>query len=150
MDWCDDEYEPECEGETCQKWGTCAYSKALIKDDPGLRKTPIRRRKMKKEVQKKRTKKSVWKPIEFMAGEHGALDAQVFTAKCEDPRFVAQCLAENLAWRRGQGRYKFSADPKKNKPMPLCPRALSIVEEAAIQFLKSYAQIHAYHKGAGK
>lgn len=101
---------------------------------------------MKKEVQKKLAKKSAWKPIEFMAGEYGALDAQIFTAKCEDPRFVAQCLAENLAWRRGQGRYKFSSDPKKNKPMPLCPRALSIVEEAAIRFLKSYAEIYAYHK----
>ena len=105
---------------------------------------------MKKEVQKKRAKKSAWKPIEFMAGEHGALDAQIFTAKCEDPHFVAQCLAENLAWRRGQGRYKFSADPKKNKPMPLCPRALSIVEEAAIRFLKSYAEINAYHKAGDK
>ena len=101
---------------------------------------------MKKEVQKKRTKKSVWKPIEFMAGERGDLDAQMFTSKCEDPRFVAQCLAENLAWRRGQGRYKFSEDPKKNEPMPLCPQALSIVEESAIRFLKSYADIHAYYK----
>ena len=101
---------------------------------------------MKKEVQKNRTKKSAWKPIEFMAGERGALDAQIFTTKCEDPRFVAQCLAENLAWRRGQGRYTFSADPKENEPMPLCPQALSIVEEAAIRFLKSYADIDAYYK----
>ena len=105
---------------------------------------------MKKEVQKKRTKKSVWEPIEFIAGERGELDAQMFTSKCEDPRFVAQCLAENLAWRRGHGRYRFSADPKKNKPMPLCPRALSIVEDAAIRFLKSYAEINAYHKAGDK
>ena len=106
--------------------------------------------KMKKEVKQKRTKKSVWEPIEFKAGERGALDAQIFTTKCEDPRFVAQCLAENLAWRRGQGRYKFSEDPKKNEPMPLCPQALSIVEEAAIRFLKSYADIHTYYKAGDK
>ena len=105
---------------------------------------------MKKEVQKKRAKKSAWKPIEFMAGERGELDAQIFTTKCEDPHFVAQCLAENLAWRRGQGRYKFNADPKENEPMPLCPRALSIVEEAAIRFLKSCADIHAYYKARDK
>lgn len=105
---------------------------------------------MKKEVQKKRTKKSGWEPIEFMAGERGELYAQIFTMKCEDPRFVAQCLAENLAWRRGQGRYKFSEDPKKNESMPLCPRALSIVEEAAIRFLKSYADIHTYYKAGDK
>lgn len=105
---------------------------------------------MKKAIKKTPKKKAAWKPVEFMAGEHGALDAQVFAAKCDDPRFVATCLTEQLMWRRGDGRYKFSDDPKKNAPMPFCPQALSIVEEAAIRFLKNYAEIHAYHKSGGK
>ena len=101
---------------------------------------------MKKTNQKTRAKKSVWKPIEFMEGEHGALDRQIFRKKCEDPKFVARCIAENLKWRRGEGPYAFSEDPKKNAPMPFCPQAFSIVEDAAIRFLKNYAEIYAYHK----
>lgn len=105
---------------------------------------------MKKEIKNTPKKKSAYKPIEFRDGEYGTLDEKFFSDKCEDPRFVAQCLAENLAWRRGIGRYKFSADPKKNEPMPLCPRALSIVEESAIRFLKRYAEINSYHKVGDK
>lgn len=93
---------------------------------------------MKKEVQKKRTKKSAWKPIEFMAGEHGALDRQIFRKKCEDPKFVARCIAENLKWRRGEVPYAFNEDPKKNAPMPLCPQALSLIEESAIIHLNGH------------
>lgn len=46
--WCDDPEEPECEGETCPRWGKCGFSRELIRDDPSLRKTPIRRKKQRK------------------------------------------------------------------------------------------------------
>jgi len=33
MCWCNDEYEPECEGETCKQWGLCEFSKQVIKEE---------------------------------------------------------------------------------------------------------------------
>lgn len=33
MAWCEDEYEPECEGFTCPKWGRCAFSKDVMSED---------------------------------------------------------------------------------------------------------------------
>lgn len=95
---------------------------------------------MKKAIKKTPKKNSAWKPIEFMEGEHGALDRQVFWEKCKDPKYVARCIAENLKWRRGEGPYAFSEDPKKNAKIPLCPKALSLVEEAAIIHLRMYAE----------
>lgn len=93
---------------------------------------------MKEAIKKTPKKKAAWKPIEFRKGEHEALDRQIFRKKCKDPKFVARCIEENLKWRRGEGPYAFNADPKKNARMPLCPQALSLIEEAAIIHLKAY------------
>ena len=85
------------------------------------------------------TKKKAFKPIEFGTGLDGCIQEEKFMMKCEDsPKFVAECLVENQNWRRGIGRYEFSDDPEKNAPMPFCPKALGIIEDAAIKFLMYY------------
>ena len=90
-----------------------------------------------KPVAKAKAKK--FKPVEFGTGLDGGIQEAKFRIKCEDsPKFVAECLMENQNWRRGKGRYEFNEDPKKNAPMPFCPRALGIIEDAAIKFLMNY------------
>ena len=80
-----------------------------------------------------------FKPVEFGTGLDGGIQEAKFKMKCEDsPKFVAECLVENQNWRRGKGRYEFHDDPNKNAPMPFCPRALGIIEDAAIKFLMNY------------
>lgn len=84
-------------------------------------------------------KAKAFKPVEFGTGLNGGIQEAKFRMKCEDsPKFVAECLVENQNWRRGKGRYEFNEDPKKNAPMPFCPRALGIIEDAAIKFLMHY------------
>lgn len=84
-------------------------------------------------------KEKAFKPVEFGTGLDGRIQEAKFRMKCEDsPKFVAECLVENQNWRRGKGRYEFHDDPKKNAPMPFCPRALGIIEDAAIKFLMHY------------
>ena len=88
---------------------------------------------------KAKSKAKAFKPVEFGKGLDGGIQEAKFRIKCEDsPKFVAECLIENQNWRRGKGRYEFNEDPKKNAPMPFCPRALGIIEDAAIQFLMNY------------
>ena len=76
-----------------------------------------------------------FEPVTFDYGANGVKQAEAFCRKCEDPVFVAECLAEYQSWRRGTGRYAFSDESEKTAPMPLCPVALGIVEDAAIKFL---------------
>ena len=84
-------------------------------------------------------KEKAFKPVEFGTGLDGRIQEAKFRMKCEDsPKFVAECLVENQNWRRGKGRYEFHDDPKKNAPMPFCPRALGIIEDSAIKFLMNY------------
>ena len=86
-----------------------------------------------------KAKAKEFKPVEFGKGLAGGIQEAKFRMKCEDsPKFVAECLMENQNWRRGKGRYEFHEDPKKNAPMPFCPRALGIIEDAAIKFLMQY------------
>lgn len=83
-------------------------------------------------------KAKAFKPVEFSVGAKGARQIDAFRSKCLSPRFVAECMMEYQSWRRGMGRYEFNMDPKKNAPMPFCPKALGIIEDAAIQFLMNY------------
>ena len=76
-----------------------------------------------------------WHPIVFREGVYSVADSDRFSKKCDDPRFVAKCLAQHQKWRKGEGEYKFNEDPKKNAEPPLCPKALTIVEDAAIRLL---------------
>lgn len=95
MAWCDDECEPECEGETCRKWGTCAYSKALVEDDPGLRKTPVGRRK-RKERAMERSANALTELARRMDGLYGEIYCNVGHAEAED-YLKAQRIVEELA-----------------------------------------------------
>ena len=84
-------------------------------------------------------KAKAFKPVEFGIGLDGGIQEAKFRIKCEDsPKFVAECMVENQNWRRGKGRYEFHDDPKKNAPMPFCPRALGTIEDSAIKFLMNY------------
>lgn len=83
-------------------------------------------------------KESKWTPVEFRAGADGVVDAKKFRAKCQRPKFVADCLARYKDWRRGEGEYEFNDIPGDNSPQPFCPKALSIVEEEAIRMLVEY------------
>lgn len=79
-----------------------------------------------------------WTPVEFAPGPAGEECEKAFRARCEDPGFVASCLRRYQRWRRGEGEYAVAEDPEKHLPMPFCPRALSIVEDAAIKFTEGY------------
>ena len=79
-----------------------------------------------------------FEPVTFDYGDKGAKQAEAFCRKCEDPRFVAECLAEHQSWRRGTGRYAFSEESEPPAQMPFCPKALGIIEDAAIKFLMNY------------
>lgn len=81
---------------------------------------------------------SKWTPIAFREGADGVIDAKRFRTRCQKPKFVADCLARELAWRKGEGEYAFNEDPQKNADMPFCPKALSIVQEEAIRMLVEY------------
>lgn len=82
----------------------------------------------------KNTKK--WKPIVFREGPYAAIDCERFASKCSgNPKFVAKCLAQHQKWRKSEGEYKFHEDPEENSDPPLCPKALTIIEDAAIHFL---------------
>jgi len=52
MAWCEDEYEPECEGYTCPKWGKCQASKDMMREDSSLREEwrESRRDRLKKDI----------------------------------------------------------------------------------------------------
>lgn len=76
-----------------------------------------------------------WAPVVFRSGADGVVDARKFRAKCQRPKFVADCLARYRSWRRGEGEYEFSEIPAGNAPQPFCPRALSIIEEEAVRML---------------
>lgn len=95
----------------------------------------VRSRTRKVKMQRK------WNDIQFRDGAEGVVDAEKFRAKCKKPKFVAECLARYQAWRTGAGEYAFNEEPSKNKPMPLCPKALTIVEEEAIRMLVEYSKI---------
>lgn len=84
-----------------------------------------------------------WKPIEFRNGSEGVADAAMFGQMCRDsPKFVADCLCQYQMWRKGEGEYKeYETDPTRNAPPPMCPKALTIVEEAAIQMLLEYGKV---------
>ena len=82
--------------------------------------------------------KEKWTPVEFRGGAEGVLDANKFRAKCQRPKFVADCLARYQQWRCGKGEYAFNEDPSKNAPRPFCGKALSIIEEEAIGMLLKY------------
>lgn len=92
---------------------------------------------MKKVSGKKKVAKT-FKPVEFDEGAKGNRQIAAFKRKCKNPKFVAECLVEYQAWRRGKGRYEYDVVPKKNAPMPFCPLAIGIIEDAAIQFLMNY------------
>ena len=76
-------------------------------------------------------KEKKWDPIRVA----NPGDEDKLKEKCKDPAFVAMCLEQFQLWRRGKGEYSFSEDPENDSPMPLCPRSLSIVEDAAIEML---------------
>jgi len=86
-----------------------------------------------------KAKAKEFKPVEFGTGLDGGIQEAKFRMKCEDsPKFVAECLVEYQSWLRGTGRYEFNEDPKKNAPMPFCPRAFRIIIDAAVKFLMHY------------
>lgn len=85
-----------------------------------------------------KSKPKAFKSVEFDEGAKGDRQIAAFRRKCENPKFVAECMVEHQCWRRGTGRYEFREDPEKNAPMPFCPKALGIIEDAAIQFLMNY------------
>ena len=93
---------------------------------------------MKKVSVKKKKTQNAFKPVEFDEGAKGNRQIAAFKRKCRNPKFVAECLVECQSWRRGKERYKYEVVPKKNAPMPFCPLALGIVEDAAIRFLMNY------------
>lgn len=63
-------------------------------------------------------------------------DELEFAEKCKSPKFVIDCLKKHLRWRKGIGEYDWS-DPEDRRPIPFCARALSIVEESAIEMLET-------------
>lgn len=79
-----------------------------------------------------------WKPVVFRDGAYGKLDANRFTTKCLDPKFVAKCLSQYQKWRREEGEYEWDGEPENRPDMPFCPEALGIVEDAAIRFMLEY------------
>ena len=87
---------------------------------------------------KAKVKAKAFKPVEFDEGAKGNRQIAAFKRKCKNPKFVAECLMEYQNYRRGKGRYGYSIVPGGNAPMPFCPLALGIVEDAAIQFLMNY------------
>lgn len=91
----------------------------------------------------KNEKTRKWKPIVFREGIYAVADADRFAARCDDPKFVAKCLAQHQKWRKSEGEYVFHEDPKENAAPPLCPKALTIVEDAAIRFLMEAAKCRA-------
>lgn len=85
-----------------------------------------------------------WKPVVFREGPYGVVDSDRFASKCAgSPKFVATCLAQHQKWRKSEGEYVFHEDPKENADPPLCPKALTIVEDAAIRFLMEHAKCKA-------
>lgn len=93
---------------------------------------------MQKVSGKASKKAKAFKPVEFDVGAKGDRQIAAFKRKCKNPKFVAECLVEFQNYRRGKGRYAYRIDPRGNAPMPFCPLALGIVEDAAIQFLMNY------------
>ena len=83
-----------------------------------------------------------WKPVVFRDGAYGKLDANRFTIKCLDPKFVAKCLSQYQKWRRGEGEYEWDSDDPCDQPdIPFSPSALGIVENCAIRHLMEYGEL---------
>lgn len=78
--------------------------------------------------------------IEF-DGKDAKKKENQFRQKCEDIKFVADCLGRYQRWRMGEGEYGWSPDPEKNVPPPLCPKALTIVIDEAIAIIKDCGRI---------
>jgi len=66
------------------------------------------------------------------------MSEDVFKEKCNDPRFVVECLRKYQRWRKGTGEYSFGGDPDSYVPqeLPFSGRELSIVEDAAINIIE--------------
>lgn len=64
-----------------------------------------------------------------------------FEERCKDPAFVVYCIRKYQRWRRGVGEYAFEGDPDDYMPTPIpfSGRALSIVEDSAIEMLEKYS-----------
>ena len=45
---------------------------------------------------------------------------------------LAKALRKYNRWRRGQGAYKWSEDPKKNKPCPYSPKTIGYLIDEAV------------------
>lgn len=60
-----------------------------------------------------------------------------FKKSCEDPRIVAKYLEEHQRWRKGEDEEEGEAP----NPPPLSPKALTIVEDAAIEWLNKISGI---------
>ena len=77
-----------------------------------------------------------WEPIEFREGTEGAEDERAFRDECGCPAFVAMCIRQHRKWRKSEGEYAYDGNPARYKMQPFCPRALTIVEDAAIRMLE--------------
>ena len=51
------------------------------------------------------------------------------------PKDLAKALREYNRYRRGQGRYKWSEDPSKNKPSPYAPETIGYLIDEAVRRL---------------
>lgn len=63
-------------------------------------------------------------------------DEKKFVEKCMEPKFVIECLKKYQRWRKGIGEYDWR-DPEERRPIPFCGRALSIIEDHAIEMLQT-------------
>lgn len=80
------------------------------------------------------------KKIAFPIELKSEYEISEFRNECENPRFVAKCLAEHNRWRRGQDEYGLGEEnPEDLRQMPLGPQALGIVIESAVEHLNLYA-----------
>ena len=60
----------------------------------------------------------------------------------KDPETCAKSLMEYNLYRRGQGKYKFSEDPKKRKDLPWPSVVFGRIMEIAISYLKEYQPLY--------
>ena len=60
----------------------------------------------------------------------------------KDPETCAKALTEYNLYRRGQGKYKFSEDPKKRKDLPWPSVVIGEIFEIAIKYLKDYQPLY--------
>ena len=50
---------------------------------------------------------------------------------------LAKALRMYNRWRRGEGKFQWSEDPKKNKPCPYSPTTLGLLFDAAEKALET-------------